>query len=84
MRDNGKMINNMVWELKLGTKDKLGIQDNFQKVKKLVGEDLNLMGAIMMAILQMENSMEKENIILLIQEKFMKEISATIICMVTV
>lgn len=51
MRDNGKMINNMVWELKLGIKDKLGIQDNFQKEKKLEGEDLNLMEAIMMAIL---------------------------------
>tara|TARA_B110001450_G_C17574385_1_gene462161 strand:+ start:590 stop:1030 length:441 start_codon:yes stop_codon:yes gene_type:complete len=80
-KDNGEMINNMVWEQKLGTKDKLDILDNFQKEKKPVGEDLSLMEAIMMETLLMESSMVKENTISLIQVKFMKVISKITTCM---
>jgi len=84
MKDNGKMINNMVWEPKLGTKDKSDILDNFQRVKKPVGEDLSLTEAITMVILLTESFTVKENTILLIQVKFMKVISKITICTVKV
>jgi hypothetical protein len=80
-KDNGEMINNMVWEQKLGTKDKSDILDNFQRAKKPVGEDLSLMEAIMMETLLMESSMVKENTISLIQVKFMRVISKITTCM---
>ena len=80
MKGNGKMTNNTVWEPKLGTKDKLDILDNFQRVKKPVGEDLSLMEAITMAISLTESFTVKGNTILLIQVKFTKVISKITTC----
>jgi len=50
--------------------------------KKLVKVNFNLEEMYMKESLLMDNSMEKENIFLLNQERFMKEISLRIICMV--
>lgn len=84
MKDNGKMINNMVWVPKPGIKDKSDILDNFKRAKKPVGVDLSLMEATTMVTSSMESSMEKENTILLILVKCTKEISKITICMVAV
>jgi hypothetical protein len=80
MKDNGKKINNTVWEQKPGIKDKLDILDNFKMVKKLVEEDLSLMEATMMVISLTVNSMAKENTILLTLVKYMKENSKITTC----
>lgn len=81
MKDNGKKINNTVWEQKPGIKDKLDILDNFKMVKKLVEEDLSSMEATMMVISLTESSTEKENTISLTLVKYMKENSKITTCM---
>ena len=78
MKDNGKMINSMDMAQNHGNSIKLGILDNFYMDKKLEKEDSNLKVDFMKAIFWMDNFMDKANITLDNQEKFMKAILSII------
>lgn len=73
MKDNGKMINSMDMEQSRGSFIKSSIQGSFNLVKKLEEEDSNLKVDFMKEILLMDNFMDKANITLVNQGKFMKE-----------
>ena len=74
MKDNGKMINSMDMEQSHGSFIKSSIQGSFNLDKKLEEEDSNLKVDFMKEILLMDNFMDKANITLDNQAKFMKEI----------
>lgn len=78
MKDNGKMINSMDMVQNHGNFIKLGILDSFYMDKKLEKEDSNLKVDFMKAILLMDNFMDKVNITLDNQVKFMKVILSII------
>jgi len=70
MKVNGRMINKMEKELKPGTSELSNMKVSLKEARRLEKVNLSLKDAHMTEILLMENSMDKENIILQTLEKF--------------
>ena len=79
MRANGVRISNTVKELNHGILIESNIQEILSMAKKRVQENLNLRVATTKANFLTANFMESENIILQIQENYMKVNSVKII-----
>ena len=82
MKVSGKLINNMVKELKLGMKVKVFTKVNSYRAVRRERLAMNPTEMSMKVISWTVNSMEKENTISSIQERRMKDNLKTMKCMV--